>query len=64
MHVATLPNPYTDPDAYTFITTTAFAGGKLFLALGVYGSSPGPRDVQLWVSDGQQVPGRCCCTAR
>ncbi|WP_224372585.1 ELWxxDGT repeat protein [Hyalangium versicolor] len=50
--VATLPNPYSDPDSSTFVTTSVGAGGKLFLALGVYGSGPAPRDVQLWVTDG------------
>ena len=51
-HVATLPNPYGDPDSYTYITTSAVAGRKLFMALAIYGSGPAPRDVQLWVTDG------------
>ncbi|WP_257461410.1 ELWxxDGT repeat protein [Archangium lipolyticum] len=50
--VTTLPNPYSDPDASTYITASTVAGRKLFLALGIYGSGPAPRDVQLWVTDG------------
>jgi ELWxxDGT repeat protein len=52
-HVATLPNPYAgEPDAAPFITTSAVAGKRLFLAVGISSSGPAPRDVQLWVTDG------------
>jgi len=50
--VATLPKPSGDPEVSLYITTSATSGGKLYLALAVYGWGPAPIDEQLWVSDG------------
>lgn len=50
--VATLPNPYSDPDSSLYIDNFVVAGERLFFVLGAYGSGPGPRDTQLWASNG------------
>lgn len=50
--ITSLPNPYTDEDAYAYVGNSTLAGGKLFLVLELYGLGPAPRDTQLWVSDG------------
>ncbi|MFY2562857.1 hypothetical protein ACN469_35010 [Corallococcus terminator] len=51
--ITTLPNLYANlPDATPYLQRTTVSGGKLYFTMAIGGSSPAPRDVSLWATDG------------
>lgn len=52
-HVATLPNPYADlGEAFPYLGNFSATADRLYFELAIGSSGPGPRDTQLWVTDG------------
>ncbi|MBJ6765857.1 hypothetical protein JGU66_34315 [Myxococcaceae bacterium JPH2] len=52
-HIVTLPNPYVRfGEAYPYLDAASLGRGRIFFSMGIGSEGPGPRDTQLWVTDG------------